>query len=214
MQPVDYPYDSSDPFGHIRPSGRPHTGSDWLCPTGTVVHAVLPGVVVATGFNTGNGKYVAQSLPDGRYWSYIHLSEIAVNVGDVLAEGTPVALSGNTGTNSQGAHLHCSLSDSPQVYLGLGNLSDPYAWLVDQPPTPPTPTTRKKKKMNMAAIKGENRVWAVWSPGFYYEIKDRPGLTTAEVNDQMNRWNAQNVNAANFWITRAQANELKAMCLK
>lgn len=215
MQPVDYPYDASDPFGHIRPSGRPHTGSDWLCPTGTVVHAVLPGVVVATGFNTGNGKYVAQSLPDGRYWSYIHLSEIAVNVGDVLAEGTPVALSGNTGTNSQGPHLHSSLSDSPQVYLGLGNLSDPYAWLVNQPPTPPTPTTRKKLKVySMAAVLGEPNTWVVFAPGFYYEIKQRPGLTVAQVQDQMRKWNAQTVNSGNFEITRAQANELKAMCLK
>lgn len=216
MQPVNYPYDASDPFGHIRPSGRPHTGSDWLCPTGTVVRAVLPGVVVATGFNTGNGKYIAQTLPDGRYWSYIHLSEIAVNVGDVLAEGTPLALSGNTGTNSQGDHLHSSLSDSPQVYLGLGNLSDPYAWLVNQPPTPPpTPTIRKKKKMfSMAAVKGEGYTWIVFAPGFYYEIKKRPGLTDAELIQQMEAWNKQVIDSGNFQVTRQQANELKAMCLK
>ena len=214
MQPVDYPYDSSDPFGHVRPNGRKHTGSDWLCPTGTVVRAVLPGVVTAVGFDPNVGKYCAQSLPDGRFWSYIHLSEIAVKVGDVLAESSPIGLSGNTGTTSLGPHLHCSLSDDPRVYVGLGNLSDPYAFLTAQPPAPSPVPKRKKKKMNMAAVKGENRVWAVWSPGFYYEIKDRPGLTTAEVNDQMNLWNAQSVTAANFWITRAQANELKAMCLK
>jgi hypothetical protein len=68
--------------------------------------------------------------------------------------------------------------------------------------------------MNMAAVKGENRVWAVWSPGFYFEIKDAPGLSVSEVNDQVNFWNAQNVNGANFVITRKQANDLKAMCLK
>ena len=217
MQPVDYPYDASDPFNHLRPNGRRHTGSDWSCPVGTVVKAVQPGIVTAVGTDPGNGKYVAQSLPDGRYWSYIHLSEIAVKVGDVLSEGTPVALSGNTGTNSGGPHLHCSLSTSPSVFVGAPTLSDPYAFLVSVPPTPPTPPTpaRKKKKMfSMAAIKGENRTWAVWSPGFYYEIKDRAGLTTQEVNDQMNLWNAQVVGAGNFWITRAQANEIKAMCLK
>jgi len=215
MQPVDFPYDATDPFGNAAPPRKyPHTGSDWLCPTGTVVRAVLPGVVTATGWNDGNGFYVAQSLPDGRFWSYIHLSEIAVKVGDVLAEGTPVALSGNTGTNSQGPHLHCSLSTSPSVFVGAPTLSDPWAFLQSIPPTPPTPARKKKKMFSMAAVKGENRVWCVWAPGFFYEIKDRTGLTTQEVNDQMNLWNAQVVGAGNFWITRAQANEIKAMCLK
>ena len=215
VQPVDYPYDASDPFGNSAPPRTyPHTGSDWSCPEGTVVVAVQPGIVTAVGFDTGNGKYVAQTLPDGRYWSYIHLSEIAVNVGDRLSEGQPVALSGRTGTNCRGAHLHCSLSDSPEVYLGRGNKSDPWAYLTNLPPTP-TPTTGKKNKMfSMAAIKGENRVWAVWAPGFYYEIKDRTGLSQQEVNDQMDKWNKQVINSANFWITRAQANEIKPMCLK
>jgi hypothetical protein len=215
MQPVDFPYDAADPFGHIRPNGRAHTGSDWLCPTGTVVRAVLPGVVTAVGWNDGNGKYVAQSLPDGRFWSYIHLSEIAVNVGDVLSEGTPVALSGNTGTNSQGPHLHCSLSTSPSVFVGAPTLSDPYAFLESIPPTPPTPVRKKKRMFAMAAIKGESYVWAIWAPGFYYEVKQRTGLTLDEVRDQANKWNTQVVGAQpNFTITRAQANELKAMCLK
>ena len=35
-----------------------------------------------------------------------------------------------TGSNSHGPHLHCSCSDSPQVYLGLGNKIDPYQFLV------------------------------------------------------------------------------------
>ena len=214
MQPVEFPYDASDPFGHIRPNGKAHTGSDWLCPTGTVVRAVLPGVVTATGWNDGNGFYVAQTLPDGRFWSYIHLSQVDVTVGQTLSEGDRVALSGNTGSNSFGPHLHCSLSTSPSVFLGAPTLADPYAFLVAQPPTPPTPARKKKKMFSMAAVKGENRVWVVWAPGFYYEIKDRAGLTTQEVNDQMNLWNAQVVGAGNFWITRAQANEIKALCLK
>ena len=215
MQPVDFPYDAADPFGHIRPAtGKPHTGSDWLCPTGTVVRAVLPGVVTATGWNDGNGFYVAQTLPDGRFWSYIHLSQIDVTVGQTLAEGDRVGLSGNTGTNSFGPHLHCSLSTSKSVFIGAPTLSDPWAFLQSIPPTPPTPARKKKRMFSMAAVKGENRVWCVWAPGFYYEIKDRTGLTTQEVNDQMNLWNAQVVGAGNFWITRAQANEIKAMCLK
>jgi hypothetical protein len=214
MQPVDYPYDATDPFGHVRPNGRAHTGSDWLCPTGTVVRAVQPGIVTATGWNDGNGFYCAQTLPDGRFWSYIHLSQIDVTVGQNLDEGSRVGLSGNTGSNSFGPHLHCSLSTSPSVFVGAPTLSDPYAFLESIPPTPPTPVRKKKRMFSMAAVKGENRVWAVWSPGFYYEIRDRAGLSTEEVNDQMNKWNAQVVGSGNFWITRAQANEIKALCLR
>jgi hypothetical protein len=213
MQPVDFAYDSSDPFGHIRPSGRAHTGSDWLCPTGTVVRAVMPGTIVAIDSNAGNGLCVAQSLPDGRFWSYIHLSEIGCRVGDQVQAGDALALSGNTGTNSQGPHLHCSLSDSPQVYLGLGNLADPWAYL-ESTPTPPPSTKRNKRMFAMAAIKGEGYVWALWAPGFYYEIKQRPGVTQAEAGAQMNALNDQLIGKANATITRAQANEISAMCLR
>lgn len=214
MQPVNYPYDASDPFGHIRPSGRAHTGSDWLCPTGTIVQAVLPGVVTATGWNDGNGFYVAQSLPDGRFWSYIHLSQIDVTVGQNLNESDRIGLSGNSGTNSQGPHLHCSLSTSPSVFVGAPTLSDPYAFLESIPPTPPTPARKKKKMFSMAAVKGEGYTWIVFAPGFYYEIKKRPGLTDAELIQQMEAWNKQVVGSGNFQVTRAQANEIKAMCLK
>jgi len=217
MWPVDpSTYDASDGFRSMKPPRTyPHTGIDFIVPTGTPVYAVQPGVIVAALEDTGNGLCVAQSLPNGRYFSYIHLSQILVKSSQVVAEGQLVGLSGNTGTNSRGPHLHTSYSDSSLVYVGRGNLEDPYSYLQSlTPPTPPTPAQRKKKKMfSMAAIKGENRVWAVWAPGFYYEIKDRPGLTQAEVNYQMEKWNKQLIGSGNFWITRAQANDIKAMCL-
>lgn len=212
MQPVDYPYDANDPFGHVRPSGRKHTGSDWASPVGALVVAVQPGTIVAVGTDPGNGVYVAQTLPDGRFWSYIHLSEIGVRVGDVVKEGQGIALSGNTGTNSQGPHLHCSLSDSPRVWAGQGNLSDPWAYLNAIPPTPPTPNRKKRRMFAMAAIKGESYTWALWAPGFYYEIKTRPGVTQAEAGAQMNALNAQLIGTGNATITRAQANEIKVLC--
>ena len=139
-QPSDYPYDAADPFGHIRPSGRPHTGSDWSAPTGSNVYAVADGEIFASGVNSGNGVYLAQTLPDGKTWSYIHLSKPLVGLGPVR-QGDIIALSGNTGTNSQGPHLHCSCAadGNRQVYLGLGALIDPYAYLVSVPPIPPQP---------------------------------------------------------------------------
>ena len=140
QQPSDYPYDAADPFGHIRPSGRAHTGSDWICPTGSPVYAVADGQIYASGWSDGNGNYLAQTLPDGKTWSYIHLSEQLVGLGAVR-QGDVIALSGNTGTNSQGPHLHCSCAadGNPRVYVGIGDLIDPYAYLVSVPPTPPQP---------------------------------------------------------------------------
>ena len=132
IQPADAPYDASDPFGSLA-GGRsyPHTGSDWECDYGDQVRAVTSGTIVATGWNDGNGNYVAQTL-DGYnlYWSYIHLSQIAVSEGQYVNEGDVIGASGNSGSNSHGPHLHCSCSDSPQVYLGLGNKIDPYQFLV------------------------------------------------------------------------------------
>jgi long-subunit fatty acid transport protein len=65
----------------------------------------------------------------------------------------------------------------------------------------------------MAAIKGETYTWALWAPGFYYELKQRTGVTQSEAGAQMNALNAQLIGQANATITRAQANEIKAMCL-
>jgi hypothetical protein len=173
----------------------------------------MPGTIVAIDSNAGNGLCVAQSLPDGRFWSYIHLSEVGCRVGDQVQAGDALALSGNSGTNSWGPHLHSSLSDSPKVNLGLGNLSDPWEYLQSTPTPPPPSTKRNKRMFAMAAIKGEAYVWALWAPGFYYEIKQRTGVTQAEAGAQMNALNDQLIGKANATITRAQANEIKAMCL-
>lgn len=130
-QPCDYSYDDSDPFGNVGPyRSYPHTGSDWFAPAGSPAYAIAgPSLVVATGWHDGNGNYVAIQLPDGSFWSYIHLSEIRVSVGQTVNEGEIVALTGCTGTNCHGAHLHCSHSDDPRVYVGLGNLADPWGYL-------------------------------------------------------------------------------------
>lgn len=140
QQPSNYPYDDLDPFGHVRPNGRKHTGSDWAAPTGSEVYAIADGEIIASGDNAGNGLYLAQTLPDGKTWSYIHLSAQLVGLGRVR-QGDVIALSGNTGTNSLGPHLHCSCAadGNPMVWAGVGALIDPYAYLTSIPPTP-TPT--------------------------------------------------------------------------
>lgn len=166
-QPSAYLYDASDPFGSLA-GGRkyPHTGSDWLAPLNSEAYSITSGATVtATGWHNGNGNYVAIRLPDGSYWSYIHLNKILVDVGQSLREGDVVGLTGNTGSNSRGPHLHCSHSDSPKVYVGLGHLTDPHQYLLDHPEPHPTPTDIDEDKMTVVVANNEK-------PGIFAVIVD------------------------------------------
>ena len=99
------------------PSGRPvggfisqdfhpgHNGLDFGVVVGTPVEATMDGKVVYAGWNNqGYGNLVI--VENGDYKTYFaHLSSIPVSVGDSVAAGSTVGLSGNTG-NSTGPHLH------------------------------------------------------------------------------------------------------------
>lgn len=94
-----------DPLGQ---GTRFHDGIDLRC-SYEPVFAMLPGVVVKTQFgNTGYGNYVV--LNHGNIEClYGHLSEIGVEVGDVVQAGDVVAISGNTG-RSTAPHLHVKMT--------------------------------------------------------------------------------------------------------
>lgn len=149
--PVNY-YDSNDPFGSTAGRRYPHTGSDYSVGEGSTVESVADAVVYHTGFNAGNGNYVCCYIPGrdwdgvegGLYVAYLHLSEIYVSEGSTLVQGQAVGLSGNTGTNSRGPHLHVTFSNSDRAMFGEGNLVNPFEYiqarLGSSTPTPsPTP---------------------------------------------------------------------------
>ena len=101
----------------LEPSGRPvagpitqyyhpgHNGLDFGIVVGTPIEATMDGKVVSAGWNNqGYGNLVI--VENGPYRTYYaHLSSIPVSVGDSVAAGSVVGLSGNTG-NSTGPHLH------------------------------------------------------------------------------------------------------------
>ena len=136
VEPFPGHYDASDPFGNIGirdPNGPGHLGSDWNgLPAGTPVPSISDGVVVDVGVESGNGNRIGISIGDtGLYAGYIHLDQYpTLHVGDVVRQGDIIGLLGNTGSNSYGAHLHITISDSPQAGLGLGNKIDPYAYIT------------------------------------------------------------------------------------
>jgi secretion/DNA translocation related TadE-like protein len=87
-------------------SGR-HTGVDLAAPIGTPVVASAGGTVTTAG---PSGKYGNLVVIDhgGTTTYYAHLSEIAVEVDDVVVGGEVIGAVGATG-NVTGAHLHFEL---------------------------------------------------------------------------------------------------------
>src|SRR5690625_3490778 len=105
VRPVNGRFTSG--FGASR--GRyPPAGVDWAVPVGTPVRAALAGTVARTGWNIVTGRTgigVLLAHPGNRNTYYGHLSRSQVSVGDSIAKGGILGLSGNTG-RSTGPHLH------------------------------------------------------------------------------------------------------------
>ncbi|MEU7514746.1 M23 family metallopeptidase [Streptomyces sp. NPDC042898] len=106
-----------------------HSGQDFAVPTGTPVKAAGTGTVVKAGPNGGGdgpayGNAIVVKHANGTYSQYAHLSKIKVNVGQKVAAGQQIALSGNTG-NSSGPHLHFEIRTTPNY----GSAVNPAAFL-------------------------------------------------------------------------------------
>ncbi|MGW6360260.1 M23 family metallopeptidase [Streptomyces sp. NPDC055092] len=94
-----------------------HSGQDFAVPIGTNVMAVHGGTVVKAGGNgAGDGPAYGNAIvikhSNGTYSQYAHLSRVDVRVGQTVATGQHIALSGNTG-NSSGPHLHFEIRTTP-----------------------------------------------------------------------------------------------------
>lgn len=85
--------------------GRSHNGIDLAVPVGTPVSSSGSGTIIQCGWNGGYGISVYVDHGNGIVTRYGHLSEAAVTVGQTVAQGDDLGLSGNTG-NSTGPHLH------------------------------------------------------------------------------------------------------------
>jgi murein DD-endopeptidase MepM/ murein hydrolase activator NlpD len=102
------PVPSGRPVDSGRITQHPHAGHmayDIGIPVGTPIKTTMDGKVVHAGWNDqGYGNLVI--VENGAYRTYYaHLSSIPVDLGDQVAAGTVIGLSGNTG-NSTGPHLH------------------------------------------------------------------------------------------------------------
>jgi murein DD-endopeptidase MepM/ murein hydrolase activator NlpD len=82
-----------------------HEGLDIASPTGTPVPACGRGRVVLAGSRIMTGNTVIIEHLPGLFSIYFHLSEIAVKLGDMVAEGDIIGKVGMTGL-ATGPHLH------------------------------------------------------------------------------------------------------------
>lgn len=108
-------------------SGRWHKGVDLCTPVGTPVYAADNGKVIVSEWSDSFGNYIILDHQNGLKTLYAHNSDLLVSVGDVIAKGGQIALSGNTGRSS-GPHVHFEVHQNgsavnPQLYVALGPLT-------------------------------------------------------------------------------------------
>jgi murein DD-endopeptidase MepM/ murein hydrolase activator NlpD len=124
--PVPNHYSVSASYGYYS-NGKPHTGIDFPCPTGSKVVAAQKGIVIKVKrLNYSYGYYVMiyhGTDAKGRkvVTLYAHNSSILVSVGQTVTKGQQIAKSGSTG-NSTGPHCHFELildgsKTNPKNYL-------------------------------------------------------------------------------------------------
>jgi murein DD-endopeptidase MepM/ murein hydrolase activator NlpD len=86
-------------------NGKPHKGIDIGAKAGTPIYAVLDGVVVFSGVQSGYGNVVVIEHPDFVMTVYAHNEKNLVSVDQKVTKGQMIAHLGSTG-NSTGPHLH------------------------------------------------------------------------------------------------------------
>lgn len=90
-----------------------HEGVDLHAPPGSEVGAIADGRVAETGYGPLTGLFITVDHADGWRSRYLHLNAIRVHKGELLKQGTVIALSGATG-RATGPHLHLELSHNQQ----------------------------------------------------------------------------------------------------
>ena len=85
--------------------GSYHRGIDIARPSNYNIKASDNGVVTAAGWDGTYGQRIIINHNNGYETIYAHLSEIDVNVGQVVQQGSVIGIMGSTG-HSTGTHLH------------------------------------------------------------------------------------------------------------
>lgn len=159
-----------------------HEGYDFVMPEGTPLLAAAAGIVTRAGWgdesycpplgrSTRNLRLVIRhdvALGERFVTAYVHLSEVSVEVGQRVAAGQPIGLSGNTGC-STGPHLHFQVEreargEAPSAIGALGVpaersvVVDPFGW-----------TAEAGDPWSVASV--GSRSWGLWLEGAAPEFR-------------------------------------------
>lgn len=107
------------------PSG--HRGCDFGVSAGSEIFSATDGKVVMSQWSDVLGWVVVVQRAPKSFWGYCHMSQHGLAVGTKVHAGkTSVGKVGNTGSASNGAHLHWTHSDTANGVF-FGNVDDPVA---------------------------------------------------------------------------------------
>ena len=98
--------------GEIRAGFKPdkgHQGVDILAPKNTPIKAVMDGVVIASDWTLETGNTIGILHENDIVTFYKHNSVLLKKIGNIVQAGEAVAIIGNTGTLTDGPHLHFEL---------------------------------------------------------------------------------------------------------
>lgn len=110
---------SKNRFHPVQKTWKAHLGTDYAAPHGTPIMTTANGVVVESGYTSGNGNYVKVKHNNIYTTQYLHMSKRAVKVGERVKQGDIIGYVGSTG-----------LATGPHVCYRFwyhGKQVDPYA---------------------------------------------------------------------------------------
>ena len=130
--PDGYAINAKSPYGNrVHPITKRrtfHHGVDVALPVGTQLRAPAYGVVVKKGKSASGGNTLILEHANKIHTVYYHLQKAShLALGAKVAEGDPIALSGNTGA-STGPHLHWEVRKSAK----WGDTVNPVDFLGEQ----------------------------------------------------------------------------------
>jgi hypothetical protein len=86
-----------------------HFGIDIVTKAKDMIHSILDGYVVYSGFTNQSGNIIVIQHKENLLSVYKHLDQILVSIGDKVTAGSVIGIVGNTGEFTTGPHLHFEL---------------------------------------------------------------------------------------------------------
>ncbi|MEM6699469.1 MAG: M23 family metallopeptidase [Bacteroidota bacterium] len=86
-----------------------HLGIDLVAPKNTAIKAVMDGYVFFADWTMETGNVIGLQHSNNTVTFYKHNSSLLKNIGNFVKAGEAIAVIGNTGTKTDGPHLHFEL---------------------------------------------------------------------------------------------------------